>query len=56
MILFTIFVIALIIAAVIGAVALITGGAAFIAVFGDVIIFGLIIGLLVRLLFKRRKK
>lgn len=56
MILFTIFMITLIVAAVICAISLITGGVAFIAVFGDVLIFGLIIGLLVRWLFKKKKK
>lgn len=54
MITFTLLLIALIVVAIISIISIIIGGAGFIALFGDVIICGLIIWLLVKL-FRRRK-
>lgn len=56
MILFTILAIACIIAMVIGVIILATGGAAFIVVFGDVIVCLIFIGLIIKSLFTRKKK
>ena len=54
MITFTLLLIAFIVIAIISIISIIVGGAGFIALFGDVIICGLIIWLLVKL-FRRRK-
>lgn len=56
MILFTILAIMCIIAMVIGVIVLATGGAAFIIVFGDVIVCLIFIGLIIKRLFSRKKK
>lgn len=56
MILFTILAIACIIVMVIGVIILATGGAAFIVVFGDVIVCLIFIGLIIKSLFTRKKK
>lgn len=56
MILFTILAITCIIAMVIGVIILATGGAAFIVVFADVIVCLIFIGLIIKSLFKRKKK
>lgn len=56
MILFTILAIMCIIAMVIGVIVLATGGAAFIIVFGDVIVCLIFIGLIIKCLFSRKKK
>lgn len=56
MILFTILAIMCIIAMVIGVIVLATGGAAFIIVFGDVIVCLIFIGLIIKGLFKRKRK
>lgn len=56
MILFTILAIMCIIAMVIGVIVLATGGAAFIIVFGDVIVCLIFIGLIIKCLFGRKKK
>lgn len=54
MIIFTILAIALLAALVVAAIALLLGGTGFIIVFGDLLVFGLIVWLLIRV-FKRRK-
>lgn len=54
MITFTILLIAAIILAIVAAYVLIICGAGFVAVFGDLIVFGLIIALLFKL-FRRKK-
>lgn len=54
MILFTILLTAIIAIAVIGLVCAIVSGAGFIAVFGDIFVFGLIVWLIVKI-FKRKK-
>ena len=56
MILFTILATMCIIAMVIGVIILATGGAAFIIVFGDVIVCLIFIGLIIKCLFRRKKK
>lgn len=56
MILFTILAIMCIIAMIIGVIILATGGAAFIIVFGDVIVCLIFIGLIIKWLFKSKKK
>ena len=56
MILFTILAIMCIIAMVIGVIILVTGGAAFIVVFADVIVCLIFIGLIIKSLFTRKKK
>lgn len=56
MILFTILAVMCIIAMVIGVIVLATGGAAFIIVFADVIVCLIFIGLIIKGLFKRKKK
>ena len=56
MILFTILAVMCIIAMVIGVIILATGGAAFIIVFGDVIVCLIFIGLIIKCLFRRKKK
>lgn len=55
MILFTICAILLLVLAVVVALALGVGGLTIFIVFGDVIVFGLVIALIIRL-FKKRKK
>lgn len=54
MITFTILLISLLTLAVMSAIILLVGGAGFIAVFGDLIVCVLIIGLIVRLIKRRR--
>lgn len=54
MITFTILLISLLMLAVMSAIILLVGGAGFIAVFGDLIVCVLIIGLIVRLIKRRR--
>ena len=56
MILFTILAITCIIAMIISVIILATGGAAFIVVFADVIVCLIFIGLIIKSLFKRKKK
>lgn len=56
MILFTILTIVAAIVAVIALLSVIAGGAAFIVVFGDLIVCVAIIVLLIRLIFKRKNK
>lgn len=56
MILFTILAIMFTIAMVIGVIMLATGGAAFIIVFGDIIVCLIFIGLIIKCLFGRKKK
>lgn len=56
MILFTIFIMTLIILAIITAIIVGTGCAAFIVVFGDVIVFDLLIVFIVKHIKKRKKK
>lgn len=46
---------ALLIVAIVGAIIALACGAAFIVVFGDLIVFGMIVWLLIKL-FKRKKK
>lgn len=56
MILSTILLLTMIVLMVIGVTFLVTGGAAFIIVFGDVIVCMIFIGWIIKCLFKRRKK
>lgn len=56
MILFTILAVMFIIAMVVGVIMLATGGAAFIIVFGDIIVCLIFIGLIIKYLFGRKKK
>lgn len=56
MILTTILALTLLFALILGIVFVAVGGAAFIAVFADVIVCGVFIGLLIRFLIKRKKK
>lgn len=55
MIIFTVLLIAAIALAIIGLVFTIVGGASLIVTFGDVIVFGLIIWLIIKI-FRRKKK
>lgn len=55
MVLFTSLLIALIVCTIFAAIFLITGSVAFLVVFGDVIVFGLLIWLIVKLVRKHRK-
>lgn len=55
MIIFTILLIALVVAAVIGLVAAIVAGGSFIVVFGDAIVFGLIVWMIIKI-FRRKKE
>lgn len=55
MVLFTSLLIALIVCTIYAAIFLITGSVAFLVVFGDVIIFGLLVWLIIKLVGKRRK-
>lgn len=56
MVLFTILTLTLIMSIVFAIIAVSIGGVAFFAVFGDVILCGVIIGLIVGCLVKRRRK
>ncbi len=56
MILFTILAVMFTVAMVIGVIMLATGGAAFIIVFGDIIVCLIFIGLIIKCLFGRKKK
>lgn len=56
MILSTILLLTIIVLAVVGVTFLVTGGAAFIVIFGDVIVCMIFIGWIIKCLFKRRKK
>ena len=55
MILFTCLLIALLVCAIFAAIFLITGSAAFIVVFGDVIVFGLIMWWIIKYVKEHRK-
>ena len=54
MIMFTLILITLLLATIVSAIALLLGGVGIFAVFGDVIVFGLIVYALIRI-FRRRK-
>lgn len=56
MVLFTSLLITLFVCAVFVAIFLITGSAAFIVVFGDVIVFGLLVWLIVKQVMKHKDK
>ena len=55
MVLFTLLLSALIVCTIFAAIFLITGGAAFIVVFGDVIVFALLVWWIVRYVYNHRK-
>ena len=55
MVLFTSLLVALIVCTIFAAIFLITGSVAFLVVFGDVIVFGLLVWLIVKLVRKRKK-
>jgi hypothetical protein len=55
MVLFTGLLVTLFVCAIFAAMFLITGGAAFIVVFGDVLVFGLLVWLIVKYVKKHRK-
>lgn len=55
MILFTILLATIIAAAVVGLICAIIGGVSFIAAFGDIIVFGLIIYMIVKIINQKKK-
>ena len=55
MVLFTSLLVTLIVCTIFAAIFLITGSAAFIVVFGDVLVFGLIVWLIIKYVKKHRK-